>query len=398
MPGLVNIAIISNSQTPYRLALHLRIARELKCVKLFSVYTHELSNSNWKFQGPDEIGPVQFGQGESCMRHDKPAEQPREWFRGGKIIRWLQQNQIRFVVMMGYNDSGRMRIIRWCRRNGVPCYLFGDSNIRGDVRGGAKALVKKLIVSRIVKSCAGVLPCGTLGRDYFLKYGARPDRIFYFPYEPDYQLIHSLPAETIADARKRFGINPQRRRLVYSGRLIGVKRVDLLLSAFLAIAGQRPEWDLVIIGDGVDRAALKAMLPPELASRVLWLGFIDDQQTVSAVYRASDVLVLPSDFEPWALVINEAAAAGLAIISSDVVGAAAELIREGVNGQLFPPGDVLALQQAMLKVTEAAEIDRLKAGSAAVLADWRKRGDPVEGLLSAMKSVQAVPQDAYRTL
>jgi glycosyltransferase involved in cell wall biosynthesis len=387
------IAIISNSQTPYRLALHRRIARELTCVRLFSVYTHETSNSTWKFEAPSEIGPVLFGKGESCEDQDKLSRLPREWRRGGKIIAWLKQNDVKFVLVMGYNDVGRLRIIRWCRRHRVPCFLFGDSNIHGDTRSGSKAFAKQLVVSRIVRSCSGVFSCGSLGRDYFIKYGARPERIFYFPYEPDYKLIQSLPYKAVADVRQRFVLPPDRRRMVYSGRLVEVKRVDLLFAAFIAIANDRPQWDLVVVGDGSDREKLQAMVPLNLAHRFIWVGFIDDQAVVSAIYRASDVLVLPSDFEPWALVINEAAAAGMAIVSSTVVGAAAELVRDGVNGKLFAPGNLSELSKAILEVTDPAVIDRLKAGSEGVLADWRRRGDPVDGLLAALKSTGVVSED-----
>jgi glycosyltransferase involved in cell wall biosynthesis len=391
------IAIISNSQTPYRLALHLRIAAELKCIRLFSVYTHETSNSTWKFEAPPEIGPVLFGKGESCLDQDKRRHQLREWRRGGRIISWLKQNDVKFVVMLGYNDMGRLRIIRWCRRRGVPCFMFGDSNIHGDTRTGWKAWLKKQVVSRVVRCCTGIFCCGSLGKAYYLKYGAKADRIFYFPYEPDYQLIQNLPAAAVEAARQRFGLDPQRRRLIYSGRLIGIKRVDLLLSAFLAVAPQRPQWDLVIVGDGVDRQKLKAMVPSALSARVIWTGFLDDQAVVSSIYRACDILVLPSDFEPWALVINEAVAAGMAILSSNVVGAAAELVREGVNGKLFEPGNLAELKKAMLELTEADKIDRLKGGSAGMLADWRARADPVDGLLAALKSVAVTPVEFYRT-
>jgi glycosyltransferase involved in cell wall biosynthesis len=105
---------------------------------------------------------------------------------------------------------------------------------------------------------------------------------------------------------------------------------------------------------------------------------------VSAIYRASDVLVLPSDYEPWALVINEAAAAGMAIVSSNVVGAAAELVRENVNGKLFAPGDLHGLINSLLEITDAGVTDRMKATSAQVLTDWRQRGDPVDGLRQAL--------------
>ena len=378
------MAIISNSHTPYRLALHLRIAREMPQIRLFSLYTHESSNAKWKFSVSPEINPVQFGEGEDCGDADKPRNFLREWKRGGQITRWLKENDIRFVVMMGYNDPGRLRVIRWCRRQGIACFLFGDSNICGDRVTGWRGMLKRIVVSHIVRSCSGILVCGSLGKAYFLKYGDRAERIFYFPYEPDYPLIESLPEEKVTEVKQRFGLADDRRRLVYSGRLVGLKRVDLLFRAFAVVEKQRPQWDLVVVGDGPDRAKLAAMIPPELGDRVIWAGFVDDQAVVSAIYRVSDVLVLPSDFEPWALVINEAAAAGLAIVSSNVVGAAAELVREDINGRLFVPGDLQGLIRALLEVTEASAIDRMKAASPGILAEWRKRGDPVEGLGQAL--------------
>jgi glycosyltransferase involved in cell wall biosynthesis len=383
------IAIVSNSQTPYRLALHRRIARELPEVCLWSLYTHETSNSSWAFDAPAEIRPVQFGQGESSQHQDRLAGAWREWRRGGRVIRWIKQHHIRFVVAMGYNDLGRIRLIRWCRRRGVPCFLFGDSNIQGDA-AGLKAVIKRPIVRWIVKSCAGVLPCGTLGREYFLKYGADQDRIFYFPYEPDYGLIENLTPAEIAAAIAKFNLPPGR-RIVYSGRLVPHKRVDLLVDAFVQIARQRPEWNLVIVGGGTQSGSLQAKVPAELARRVTWVGFVDDQAAIAAVCRAGDVLVLPSDFEPWALVVNEAVAAGMAVVCSDVVGAAAELVRDGVNGRLFPAGNGPALSAALLDVTDPARIDAMKAASAGVLADWRKRGDPVAGLRAALQAAGVVP-------
>jgi glycosyltransferase involved in cell wall biosynthesis len=167
--------------------------------------------------------------------------------------------------------------------------------------------------------------------------------------------------------------------------------VDLLVDAFIAIARDRPDWDLVIVGDGPFKAELVSRIPKDLSDRVIFAGFLDDQATVSAIYRNCDVLVLPSDFEPWALVINEAVCAGLAVVSSNVVGAAAELVRENVNGRLFAPGDLQALTRILSEITGHGVSDPLKAGSAEVLSDWRKRGDPVAGLLAAVKSVGVLP-------
>lgn len=391
-PGL---AIVSNGLPPYRLHLHRRIAREIPELRLWSVLTHLDGSSAWAQQAPPEIGPVPFhAPGETSAVQMRPRRAPLEWAKGGRVIRWIKRHNVGAVVVLGYNDAGRVRLIRWCARRGVPVFLFGDSNVRGDAARGWRGLVKRAALRRIVRRCSGVLPCGTLGRDYFLRYGADPGRVFYVPYEPDYDLIARLPADAIERVRARFALPPGRRRLVYSGRLAPVKRADLLIDAFAAVADRRPEWDLLVVGDGPERQALEARLPDRLRGRVVWTGFLDDQATVSALYRLSDALVIPSDYEPWALVVNEAVAAGLAVVSSDAVGAAAELVRDGVNGRTFPRGDLTALTECLLDVTAPGRAAALRANSPMVLADWRRRGDPVRGLRDALGSAGVLPAAA----
>jgi glycosyltransferase involved in cell wall biosynthesis len=388
------VAVIANSVAPYRVHLQRRIARELSDIRLWTLFTHEQSNSPWPFDPPHDIGPVSFGKGQSSQGQGAPRHALREWRKGGRIIDWLRENRISAVVMLGYNDPGRLRIIRWCNRHGVPCFLSGDSNVKGDRASGLSAWLKRAIVGRIVRSCWGAMPFGTLGRAYFEKYGAQPDRIFLFPCEPDYELIERLRDDEIDGVRKRFGLSPSRRRMVFSGRLTQVKRPELLIDAFAAIAGERPAWDLLVIGGGPLAEDLIARLPERARSRVTFTGFLDDPATIAALYRTSDVLVLPSDYEPWGLVVNEAAAAGLAIVCSDVVGAAAELVREGVNGRLFPRGDGAALAQCLRDVTSEGRIDAMKSRSRRLLEDWRRRGDPVDGLRRALAACGVLPTAA----
>lgn len=384
------VAIVSNSLTPYRLHLHRRIVRDLPEIRLASVFTHEESNSPWRAAPPEDIHPVQFGRGEPSSQQSRPRFALREWRKGGRICRWLAENAARAVVLFGYNDLGRLRIIRWCRARGIPCYLFGDSNIRGDRATGLKRWIKKAIVPRILRQCTAALYCGRLGREYFARYGVPHDRMFPFPYEPDYERIQSLPASMVAAVRDRYGLSPARHRLVFSGRLAAEKRVDLLLAAFAAIADDRPDWDLVLVGNGPLRSALEKQCPSGLANRVRWLGFLDDQDAISAIYQSCDVLVLPSDFEPWAVVITEALAANLAVVASDMVGAGADLVHDRVNGRVFPHGDGAALTECLRDVTAPEHTAAMRAASAAILTHWRRESDPVENLRNALRAAGVI--------
>jgi len=388
----IDVAMISRSLPPYRVYVHRRIVEGIPQINLHSLVTHALHR--WDCPPPDEIRPMEFGDEGPDRNKITPGTLLRDWQRAGRIIDWIGKSNIRAVIVEGYFDLARLRILHWCHRTGLPCFLTGDSNIRGDTAGFPKSWLKRIVVSRVVSWVQGVMPCGTLGEAYFLKYGADPKRVFYYSREPDCEMIQQLPLDVIARTQKEFGLHDDRRRIVYCGRLVPIKRVDLAIDAFAAIARDRPQWDLVVIGDGQCEDELKKRVPSDLHDRIIWTGFIADPQQIAAIYRASDILVLPSDFEPWALVILEAAAAEMAIISSYAVAAAAEVVREGVNGGIFDVGDLDGLIQRMQTVTQDDRIDDMKAASAQLLNDWRTRADPVEALREALKTVGVLgPED-----
>jgi glycosyltransferase involved in cell wall biosynthesis len=110
-----------------------------------------------------------------------------------------------------------------------------------------------------------------------------------------------------------------------------------------------------------------------------------------AAYHAADALVLPSDLEPWAVVVQEAMAAGLAVISSDVVGAAFELVQDGVSGRIFPAGNTTELVRAILDVTESHAIDRYRSRAYQSLQDWRARINPADEIRRALTDCKVLP-------
>ena len=385
------VTYISNGFTPYGVHFLNRVSSELLEIDLRCIYTHEYSMGQWNLSQQARFPLQQFGRGEWTTDSNKPARLWHEWQKGGRILAELDRLDTACVVLLGYNNLGCLRIISWCSHNRIPCYIWGDSNIRCDRTKGLKALIKSLLLQHVLKRTSGALACGSLGKAYFAKYGVGTDRIFLVPNEPNYATIIELPERLRAEAALRFGIDRARRRIIFSGRLIQLKRIDLLIQAFVDIATKRPDWDLMILGQGPLRNELGSLVPENLRSRVIWPGFLGDQKDVAALYQLSHVLALPSDYEAWALVVNEAAAAGLAIVASDVVGAAAELVKDGENGRIFPRGDAGALKAALLDVTSLGTTERMQEASRAVLQRWREKADPVRGLREALVASHVLP-------
>lgn len=380
------VAVIANSLPPYRIQLHERLVEKFPAIELWSLTTHSNAYQRWgRLQPPESIRHVEFGKGEPTNEQPFLRFSLREWRKGGRIIRWLQQQRIDSVFVQGCGDMGRMRIIRWCKANNVECFLTGDFNICSDNHRPPKRWLKRLVYERAVRWSSGLMPCGQHGLALLHRYGGKEKPAYMFPFVPDVELFSCPPSESVATAQTKFNLIPDRRRIVYSARMMPVKRPDLAVRAFVEIAGLRADWDLVMIGDGPMRREVEAMIPEHLKSRIIWTGFLNNVAELAGLYANCDVLLLPSDQEPWGVVVVEAVAAGLAIVASDKVGANPELVHDGINGAIFAAGNLRLLKEALLTVTASQQCDALKARSRQTLREWSRLNDAAAGFGNALR-------------
>ena len=132
--------------------------------------------------------------------------------------------------------------------------------------------------------------------------------------------------------------------VLFVGRLIQRKGLDVLLRA---IAGVTPPLRLVVIGDGPERDAMQALASAQgLDDRVQWLGRRSNTEARLWMAQALALLV-PSEFEQWGLVVNEAWMAPTLVLGSDTVGALRAAYKNEMHWMLMPAGDVVAWQRAL---------------------------------------------------
>jgi glycosyltransferase involved in cell wall biosynthesis len=140
---------------------------------------------------------------------------------------------------------------------------------------------------------------------------------------------------------------PEQPRYLFVGRFIERKGIDVLLAAFRRL----DRGELWLAGDGPLRGFVEEAAKTD--PRIRYLGYADETM-LPDLYQEADVLVVPSLFEPWGLVVHEGLAYGLPVITTDQVGAGDDLIEPGVNGYIVAPGSSDALVAAMRAVEEWA--------------------------------------------
>lgn len=169
--------------------------------------------------------------------------------------------------------------------------------------------------------------------------------------------------------------------VVCLGRLVPEKGFDLFLSAFATAIRSRPDWRAMILGDGPQRMELEA-LAQELGVRdkVHFAGAVEQ---VGGPLRRAEIFVLSSRFEGFPSALCEAMACGTAAISFDCPYGPREIIRDGVDGLLVPPGDVEQLAASLGRLMDDEE-GRKAMGTAATNVKDRFPMTAVMGLWDAL--------------
>lgn len=201
--------------------------------------------------------------------------------------------------------------------------------------------------------------------DAWLAYGTRQERdLVELGADPSRTVIAPITALAPDPPLKRRGLLvPGQPGYLFVGRLIERKGLDVLLEAFRRLA----TGTLSIAGDGPLRGLAEAAAAVD--PRIRLVGHVAGQ-ALSDVYRRADVLVVPSLYEPWGLVVHEGLAHGLAVVATDQVGAGDDLIDAGTNGYVVPAASSEALADAMRSVSKwtAERWERAAKRSAETLA------------------------------
>ncbi len=264
------------------------------------------------------------------------------------ILRKLREAQYDAIILGGYNHLTMLAAAWYARRHKIPYFVMCES-FHGLRRPRYRSFFKRPLVGWIVANASGILPTGKLAREYLISYGGREDRCVHVPNSPDLDGLREQSArlwpqrETI---RRELGLS-EKPTIIFVGRLIHKKGVDLLLKALAHVIRTTP-CELLIVGDGPERDRLIDLSQRlGIPSSVKFVGFRQPRELLRW-YCAADLFVLPARSEPFGVVVMEALACGLPVVVTTLVGCYPDVINSERVGRVVPPEDTTALAGALI--------------------------------------------------
>jgi glycosyltransferase involved in cell wall biosynthesis len=276
----------------------------------------------------------------------------------------LRDGRFDWVMIHGYTLRFEVQVARAARALGIPVLLRGElSDARATPTGWYRGVLKDLYLKWFYRHVERFCYIGENARRHLLRLGVGEDRMFFSPYSVDSDTFDRQREGLDRDrCRRELGIGPAQTVVLFSGKFIPRKAPLLLLEVVSGLAA-RERVTLLMLGDGELRPAVEAKARRLLGDRAILPGFVN-QTKLGAYFRAADVLVLPSTFETWGLVVNEAMHFRLPVIVSSTVGCRPDLVHEGKTGLVFPAGSADGLAECLCGILDAPERAR-EMGAAA---------------------------------
>lgn len=316
---MYNIAVLCEEVTPYTIALIENVYKKMNYNFDVIFRNYRTSNHTWKIEVNNKNYVI------------LPHFKLKKIFM---IIKKLKSKKYDFVIINGYSNLCMLTAIIFCITRKIPFSIEIDTQLNIP-SNPIKRFIKKVYLNFIFKYAYG-FPGGTRQKELFRYYGMDKGKINIMPMTVDIEWFSDkskILKKDKENIKKRLKIN-NKIIMLFIGRLVKVKNLELLLDAFKEIDNKDNKNALVIVGDGEKADKLKTKCKSESISNVYFEGSKQVEEVVE-YYAIADVFILPSYKEPWGLVINEALACGLPVIVSDSVGAVDDLVKHNGNGFIF---------------------------------------------------------------
>lgn len=313
----MKILAIADFPAPYRVEVFKGLVKEFDIDLFFTTEASGNRNENWYCRQNDQL--------EFTVLNTKDSVQRLE-----KCIKRLTD----YEVVLLYHPWAKisMKLQRLCIKKKIPYILNADGALKINT-----SFPKKQIKSYYCKKATLCFAGCKRAIEYFKAYGADESRIVEHPFTSFYleKVLNEPHSKKVkSELKQQLGLQ-NKVTFLSVGRFIELKGFDLLLNAW---GKTTQEGQLVIVGGGPLEDALRKAVE-ENGYRNVSIVDYKTHEELWKYYSASDVFLMPTRGDIWGLVVAEAMAACLPVISSDQCTAANELVENGINGYVYDFND-----------------------------------------------------------
>jgi glycosyltransferase involved in cell wall biosynthesis len=349
----MKLLFLANVPSPYRVDFFNELGRYCDLTVLFEKETSTERDESWKNYKFNTFKGV-FLKGKSVSTDAAFCPE---------VIRYVKDRSFDAIICATFTDPTGMYAVQYMKWHRIPYYLECDGGFAKDGIG-VRETVKKIMIS----GAKGYFSTGKTCDEYYLRYGAERDKLIRYPFTSlrDVDIQDKPVCEEEKDnLRKKLGIS-ERRVVLTVGQFIYRKGFDVLLKAMRSFSC---EIGVYFVGGQPTREYLRLQQEHDLKN-AHFVGF-KSKEDLSEYYRAADAFVLPTREDIWGLVIQEAMAYGLPVVSTDRCAAALELVWDDENGYIVPVEDDKLLADRIRKVVnDKSRMDRMKLGSLEIIHNY----------------------------
>lgn len=265
-----------------------------------------------------------------------------------QVWREVRSGKYDAVWLHGYAYAAYVLAFLAAKSKGLRVFVRSETHL-GLQRTGWRRRVRDGILRMAYRHVDGFLAIGSANADYYRALDVPDTKIFHVPYTVDndrFIRAAQLSESERQSVRQQYVLPSDQPVVLYASKFMRRKHPDTLIEAFARLRADGVRATLFMVGTGEMEAKLRARVEQLGLANVVFGGFVN-QAELPRVYAASDVFVLPSENEPWGLIVNEVMCAGLPVVVADEVGCVADLVKDGDNGRLVRAGDVESLVTAL---------------------------------------------------
>lgn len=344
----MKVLYVFNHPAPYRmnffnelgksLDLHVIIERHGEANRGRNFYFFDSQDTHFTFEYLKH--PLTFGKMNSLS-----------W----QVIKHLKKNHYDIVVMEGYATITEMLTIRYLKKKRIPYVL----EVNGGFKKEGESRLKKALKTKYIQGANYYLSPNQNSNEYLVYYGAQKERISNYPYSSIFahEVQKSMAnSDERKDLKKQYHLDPDAQYLISVGEYCERKNFTQLIDIFSHLQKDRPQLQLLIIGDGQLKKQYQQQIRSLGLEACVHLLPFQNKRDLLNYYRLADLFIFLSKEDNYGHVVNEAMSQGLPVVSANKVNAGLHLIENGTNGYIVDLKDSALITTTIIEALQKPEM------------------------------------------